>query len=276
LLEDGGRRRAPFEDLNLIARGLPFVRESYRTYAAFAEATVAEILGDRMATAAELRIGGWEHRVFLNRGGRFESQPLPAAAQVAPAFGVCVADFDGDGREDVFLAQNFFPVAPEQHRLDAGLGCWLRGDGSGRFEAVPAAASGIRIEGDARGAAVADYDGDGRADLAVGQNNGPTRLLRNRRAVPGLRVRLQGPPGNPSAIGAAMRVVTGERSGPLRELHAGSGYGSQDSAIAVLAHASGAFRVRIRWPSGRSTETEIPAGALEVMIDMEGRCQVNR
>ena len=34
---------------------------------------------------------------------------LPLEAQWAPAFGVNVGDMDGDGREDVFLSQNFLP-----------------------------------------------------------------------------------------------------------------------------------------------------------------------
>jgi len=44
------------------------------------------------------------------------SAPLPAEAQLAPAFAVCVGDMDGDGKEDVFLSQNFFAVAPETSR----------------------------------------------------------------------------------------------------------------------------------------------------------------
>ena len=67
----------------------------------------------------------------LNRGNHFEAVELPAEAQFAPALGVCVADLDGDGNEDVFLSQNFFAMTPDERRLDAGRGLWLRGNGTG-------------------------------------------------------------------------------------------------------------------------------------------------
>ena len=62
---------------------------------------------------------------------------LPGAA-----FSVNVADFDGDGNEDVFLSQNFFANQPETPRLDAGGGLLLLGDGAGNLRAVPGQESG--------------------------------------------------------------------------------------------------------------------------------------
>jgi hypothetical protein len=99
---------------------------------------------------------------------------------------------------------------------------------------VPGQESGSKF-GEQRGAAVADFDKDGRVDLAVTQNGAATKLFRNRTAKPGLRVRLNGPPGNPDGVGAQIRIFFGERAGPIREIHAGSGYWSQDSAMQVMA-----------------------------------------
>ena len=61
--------------------------------------------------------------------------------------------------------------------------------------------SGLMIKGEQRGVACADFDEDGRMDLAVTQNGAETRLFHNERANPGLRVGLTAPPGNPNAIG---------------------------------------------------------------------------
>jgi len=72
---------------------------------------------------------------------------------------VGVADLDGDGHEDVFLAQNFFPTDLATPRYDAGRGLVLRGKGDGTLEPVPGQVSGILVYGDQRGAALADYDG---------------------------------------------------------------------------------------------------------------------
>src|SRR6187399_840743 len=152
--------------------------------------------------------------LFLNRGDRFEAIPLPVEAQFAPAFGVSVADFDGDGNDDVFLAQNFFSAQPETLRNDAGRGLLLLGNGKGGLRPLSAEESGIAIYGEQRGCAVSDYDGDGRVDLAVAQSNDQTRLLHNRRSRPGLRVQLEGGPGNPQCVSATVRAVTA--AGPGR------------------------------------------------------------
>ena len=79
--------------------------------------------------------------------------------------------------------------------------------------------------------AVADLDADGRVDLALGQNSGPTLVFRNRAARPGLRVRLKGPPGNPTGIGASLRWWAAGKAGPRREVRMGGGYCSVDSPV---------------------------------------------
>jgi len=60
------------------------------------------------------------------------------------------ADFDGNGTEDLFLAQNFFGVHPEAVRCDAGRSVLLLGDSHGGFEAAPGSASGLPIYGEGR------------------------------------------------------------------------------------------------------------------------------
>ena len=158
---------------------------------------------------------------------------MPREAQLSAAFSLNVADMDGDGNEDVFLSQNFFATHPSTPRLDAGRGLWLRGDGKGNLRSVPGQESGVTVYGEQRGAALCDYDGDGRVDLVVTQNGAETKLYHNVSAKPGLRVKVRGPPGNPSGIGAVLRLKFGERLGPAREIHAGSGYWSPPTRISL-------------------------------------------
>ena len=128
-------------------------------------------------------------------------------------------------------------------------------------------AAGVVVHGEQRGCAVADFDGDGRVDWIDTQNGAPTRLFRNGTGVPGITVRLNGGPGNPRGIGAVVQGTTGGKPGAAREIHSGSGYWSVDSATTVLAGKPSA--IRVRWPGGKTTETEVPNGAKTIDIKRE-------
>ncbi len=254
-------------DYSRLRSAFPSLQRRIPTFEAYGEASVRDVVVGS-APIFEAMATHYEHLLLLNRGGGFEERALPLEAQLAPSMGVSVGDLDGDGHEDVFLTQNFFPTYFFTPRLDAGLGLFLRGDGAGGFEAVSAAESGIRIHGDQRGAALSDYDGDGRIDLAVAQNGAATRLFHNVGARPGLRVRLRGPPSNPDGIGAILRVVYDDGMGPAREIHGGSGYWSMDDPVQVLGLRAEPVEVLVRWPGGLETRAPVPSGAMTITVRM--------
>ena len=224
-------------------------------------------LGDSFGKTPFVEASHLESCVFLNRGSRFEPIPLPPEAQRTPVFGITVADFDGDGIDDLFLAQNFFGAASEHSREDSGLGLWLRGTRDGTFRAVEPSVSGVKVHGEQRGAAVADFNHDGRVDLAVSQNNAETKLFVNRGARPGLRVTLSGVAGNPNAVGAQLRIVyAGGRTGPVRSVQAGSGYWSQDAAVQVLGLREPPVAVWVRWPGGEEQSVPLSGETRDVHI----------
>jgi hypothetical protein len=260
----------PWRDFETMTAVFPPIRDRFNSFRAYGGASVEEIFGEALTLAKELRVNTLDSMLFLNRTNTFEAVPLPIEAQFAPAFGLAVNDFDGDGHEDIFLAQNFFAVEPETPRYDAGRGLLLRGTGSGKLVAVPGQESGIKIYGEQRGCAAADYDGDGRVDLAVGQNGSETKLYRNVTAPPGLRVRLKGPPANPHGVGAIIRPSYSGHSGAAREIHAGAGYWSQDSAVQIFSAARGSNRLdqlSVRWPGGKLITAAVEPGAKEVAVD---------
>jgi hypothetical protein len=260
----------PERDFNSAGKAIPRIHEKFRSHRKFAEAGIDEILGEHLKEARILEVNCLQTTVFLNRGDHFELVTLPAVAQFSPAFGINVADFDGDGIEDIFLSQNFFAVQPQTSRNDAGRGLVLRGKGLGVFEEVHGSLSGIKIYGEQRGSAISDFDGDGRVDLAVSQNGAATRLYRNVTAKKGLRVRLDAGPANPGGIGAIVQLSFGQTWGPAREVHAGSGYWSQDSAVQILGASEPATRIKVRWPGGKTTISEISTNAAEIRIDQSG------
>ncbi|MBM3884304.1 MAG: VCBS repeat-containing protein [Gemmatimonadetes bacterium] len=259
-------REMPTESFARLSLELTDLRRRIATYREFAAADVDAVLGP--AASAAVRIGAttYDHLLLHNRGSRFDAVPLPAAAQLAPAFGVGVADFDGDGREDLFLAQNFFPTEIATMRFDAGVGLVLRGDGTGGFTPLDVRGSGVAIRGDQRGVAVADFDADGRPDVAVAQNGEGTTLWRNQGGRPGQVVRLSGGVGNPLAVGAHIHIEGDGWRGPARVVAAGHGYWSTDAGALVLARPAGALRLVVRWATGRETRVPLPPGGTPMSL----------
>jgi hypothetical protein len=260
------RGLAPISSYARVRTAMPGVTANAPTFAAWADATVEKALGPMMARVTRLEANTLDNVVLLNRGDRFEARAMPMEAQFAPAFYAGVADFNGDGREDVFLGQNFSQTTIGWPRDDAGRGLLMLGADSGRLVAMRGAESGLRIYGDQRGAGYADYDGDGRLDLAVSQNGAATRLFHNQSARPGLRVRLNGSATNPDALGAQVRVVYGAAMGPVREIQAGGGYWSQNGAVQVFGLAGTPTEIWVRWPGGAESRAPVPSGAREVAV----------
>jgi hypothetical protein len=264
--EEGMKKVVPRRDYRTMGRVFWERVTRLGSYRAYGEASVEEILGEALKGLKEERVEQMESVVMLNRGGRFEVKALPLEAQMSPVFGVGVGDTDGDGKEDVYLGQNFFGNEMEVGRYDAGRGQWLRGDGKGGFGAVGGEESGVKVYGEQRAVGMVDADEDGRVDLVVTQNGGESVVYRNVGGLEGLRVRLKGVAGNRWGIGAVVRWG----GGAAREVHAGSGYWSQDSAVVVMGKPAGGGKLKVRWAGGRETEVEVPEGVKEIRVGQDG------
>lgn len=260
----------PVHDRTWLTRGLPELPTRFRSHEEFGRATVRDILGPAYEKAAFLQATQLSSMVFLNRGERFEAVPLPREAQLTPVFSINVGDVDADGIEDLFLSQNFFGTASDLSRDDSGRGLWLRGNGDGTFTALDASVTGIAVMGEQRGAALVDFNHDGRVDVAVSQNNSLTRLYANRGPKRGLRVEIVGLPRNPDGVGVHLRVLYANgRKGPCREIQSGSGYWSQDAAAPVLGLQEGANALWIRWPGGREQKVPIKGQEWNIRVVAE-------
>ncbi|MFN0169718.1 MAG: CRTAC1 family protein, partial [Bryobacteraceae bacterium] len=122
------------------------------------------------------------HHVYRNRGdGTFTDVTRSAGFdRLAPplyGFQPVIADFDGDGRQDIFVADD-----SEVNLLFRNLGGW-------KF-AEEGIAAGVAVNGDGReqacmGVAVNDADGDGRLDILVTNFSEDTNTL-YRQYEPGL------------------------------------------------------------------------------------------
>ena len=254
----------PVRGRSCSTRAIPGLVPRFPDFDTFARATLLEVYPkEQLRGTLRVEVNTLESGVFINDGaGRFAFRPLPRLAQAAPAFGLVALDADEDGAPDIYMAQNFFGPQAETGRMAGGVGLLLRGRGDGTFDPVPPHRSGLVVSGDAKAAAAVDLTGDGRPDLVVSQNNGPLRLFE--RVADGdprtLRLVLQGPPGNPNAIGARVVVRFSDGTSQAAETRAGSGYLSQSSGPLIFALADRtAASIQVRWPDGTETTHDKPA-----------------
>ncbi|MFQ5701480.1 MAG: CRTAC1 family protein [Acidobacteriota bacterium] len=205
-------------------------------------------------------------------------------------WGTGFADFDNDGLLDLYVANgSTFPreddkalLVPMRNQL-----FWNTGKREGFYEIGQAAGEAFDVEDVARGAATADYDGDGDLDVALVVNGGPARLLRNDggNRHRWLRVVLRGPrdprartrgdaPGVTTSF--ATGAVVKARTGPvtrMRVLGCGSSYLSQSPPGEVhfgLGEAEQVDALEIVWPDGTTrTLGNIPTDATVVLHEGE-------
>ncbi|MCC7374417.1 MAG: VCBS repeat-containing protein [Verrucomicrobiales bacterium] len=260
----------PRRSLNALAQAFPFLMARFPNHREFGASSLEPILAALPHRPDSVTAVMLDSVVLLQRPSGWLLRRLPAEAQFAPVFETVVADANNDDIDDLFLAQNFFAMRVEWARADAGRGLWLRGDGQGGFAAVPARESGVVCLGEQRGAALGDFNHDGRLDLVVAQNGTTTTLWRGTGAPQAVRVALDGPPGNPAGHGAAVRARRGNAWSPWRELKSSNGYLSLNTRyLGFAAPRPNAFEVR--WPGGQTNTFNLPPEGLRVRLNADGR-----
>ncbi|HVN62823.1 MAG TPA: FG-GAP-like repeat-containing protein [Gaiellaceae bacterium] len=187
--------------------------------------------------------------VFSNAQSTF----APAVGPDATGWGDSWVDLANDGRLDLLLANGAIPVT--NLKQDAGPIQVIGNLGGGRFSDA-SSALGLRpgplVNG--RGIAAADYDNDGRVDIAVNSIGGKLILLRNTGASGHwLEVSLA-----PLAPGALVTAVLPDGRRLVHQIQAGSSYlSSEDPRVHFgLGTAARVKELIVRWPGGRVTRQQ--------------------
>jgi hypothetical protein len=205
--------------------------------------------------------------LYLNRGGlRFQDASNPSGLGALSLsrlkFGTVFIDADLDGCLDIAVANGHVQMENEKiggnpTSQEAQL---FLGDGHARFHDVSDQAGVYftqRYIG--RGLAWADYDNDGRPDLAFSHKNGPIALLHNQTQNDNNWLELElvgdGQKSNRNAIGARVEIEYGGRR-QVRFVNGGGSYLSAHDrrVLAGLGAAGRAERVLVTWPSGKKQE----------------------
>jgi len=156
-----------------IARRIPTSRR-------YASMNMEQFLGDELKSFKHREINFLSSVIFMNEGGSFSIQVLPDEIQASPVFGVCSGDFNGDDKEDLFFAQNFFGVPKKFSRYDSAQGSLMLGGKGGLSNVLEADSSGIRLLGEQRSPVSFDFNRDGRLDIVLAERGTGVVLLENR------------------------------------------------------------------------------------------------
>jgi hypothetical protein len=191
-------------------------------------------------------------------------------------WGCALADFDGDGWPDCFVANGQVDDNNRQHPY-AEPPLLLRnvaaGDGRRFRPATRAVGPYFDATHVGRGAAFGDLDDDGDVDIVVNHKDGPPAVLRN--DTPGanrwIRLRLVGTRSNRDAVGARVEVEAGGRT-IHRQVKSGvSILSSGDPRLLIgVGAADEVGRLTIRWPSGAVTVREhVATGQTHEVVEPE-------
>ena len=201
--------------------------------------------------------------LFLNEKGAFTDWLVPdgpmAGSQPHTGFGVEFADFNNDGRLDLYVANGRVKLGQRESdptQPYAEPDSVKRGLGDGRFADVPFAGLSREDPGVGRGLAIGDLDNDGALDVLVIRRDAPIRVLRNRAAGSNhwIALRLEDAHGHETR-NAVIRIEAGGKIF-WRQHQPNQGYASsQDPRVHFgLGSATQVEHVWIRWPDGKAED----------------------
>ena len=172
-----------------------------------------------------------------------------------------IADFDNDGWKDLFVSRGDVqsPRMEGVHPI-AQNNTVFRNLGGARWSALTQEAGfDTQPPRRHRGAAVGDFNHDGKLDIVVTALSAPAELWMNDSPDDNhwLELALQGTKSNRDAIGARIRVVAGGQR-QFNHVTTASGYASSSAGPSHfgLGTAKIADEVEIRWPSGAVQKLE--------------------
>ncbi len=171
-------------------------------------------------------------------------------------------DFNNDGYKDLFSANGDVNDNTElfSSRKSRQPPVVLVNDGAS-FTAAEAGPAGMY-----RGAAFADFDGDGRVDVAASRLNDRAVLLRNTTPKAGhwLALRLEGRRANRDGIGARVKVVTTSGRELFNHATTSVGYASSSDRVVHfgLGDAGKPRSVEVGWPGGAVSTEDVRANRL--------------
>ena len=120
-----GDHIVPVRGKECSSQQMPFIKEKFKSYDAYASATLSDIYGKALDSTVSKQVKEFRSIVLVNRGGtHFEVLPLPWQAQLFPLLGVIPLHSSEEGMS-YFLFGDEYNTEVETPRWDAGHGSIL-------------------------------------------------------------------------------------------------------------------------------------------------------
>jgi hypothetical protein len=135
-----------------LEKEIPQLKKKFLHFKSYAGKEFREIYSSaELKDATVLTVNETRTAIFLNDGkGHFKINPLPIEAQFSPVYASVVSDLNRDGRNDIFLAGNFYGLKPQTGRFDASYGSLFFQEPRNEFHYVAPKLSGIFVKGEVR------------------------------------------------------------------------------------------------------------------------------
>ncbi len=218
-------------------------------------AAVADVNRDGLMDLYVTRLG-YGSLYLRNAQGRYDDRMWASGlgrwTQKHVGWGGVFVDFDNDADADLCIANG------DAFTLDGTQALLLENDGAGRFaDASARGGAFFRAKINGRGAAVADFDNDGRPDLVLTALADRAIVLRNHDSSGHhwLKLALEGTRSNRDGFGALVTASVGDRTWVAEALCPVGFLMQGDKRVHFgLGDAAKVDRLSIRWPSGQRQE----------------------
>ncbi|MBC8116216.1 MAG: CRTAC1 family protein [Candidatus Saccharimonas sp.] len=182
---------------------------------------------------------------------------LGALGTLLVGFGTVCGDFDGDGDEDIAVANGHVIHHPKNAPVKQEPLVLLNDHKKRLVRATFPEGTYLATPHTGRGLATGDLDNDGDLDLLFVNTNEPAAVLLNSGSPSGrwLKLQLVGTASNREAIGARCVIRTSDGT-QLRHRYGGGSYLSSSDRVVHFGIANGAIleSIEIHWPSGVVTK----------------------
>ncbi len=168
--------RVPVRGRQCSSQQMPYIKEKFEDYDAFAKANIDDILPEGAADALVLKASTFATSFIENKGNEpWELSALPTPTQLSSTHRILLMDVDEDGDQDALLAGNLYESEVETPRNDAGNGVVLLNDGKGNFKSLSIEQSGFFTPGNVKSGNLINIEN--QEFIIIGNNNGAYQLF---------------------------------------------------------------------------------------------------